>query len=55
MAEERGGIKVIEANPWFMAFPGERFTFDANVFATGADVLRAVGVFIAIGSTLRPM
>ena len=55
VAEERGGIKVIEANPWFVAFPGERFTFDVNVFATGPDVLRAVGLFISIGSTLRTM
>ena len=55
IAEERGGIKVVEANPWFVAFPGERFTFDTNVFATGPDVLRAVGVFVSIGSTLRTM
>jgi hypothetical protein len=55
MTDDRGGVKVLEANPWFVAFPGETFTFDVNVFATGADVLRAIGVYVSIGSNLRTM
>ena len=46
-------MKVMEANPWFVAFPGETFTFDVNVFIVGADVLRAVGVWSGVGSDAR--
>ena len=53
VVDGRGGIKVVEANPWFVAFPGEDFEFDTNVFAVGADLLRAVGVFVTVGSQLR--
>lgn len=53
VASERDQVKVLEANPWFIAFPGETFLFDTNVFATGADVLRAVGIFAAPGTAIR--
>lgn len=53
LAAERDAVKVMEANPWFVAFPGETFEFDTNVFVIGADVLRAVGVFIANGTEMR--
>lgn len=53
VGEERGGVRVIEANPWFVAFPGEDFEFNTNVFVTGDDVVRAVGVFATVGSLLR--
>jgi hypothetical protein len=55
VAEERGGVKVVEANPWFVAFPGEQFSYDANVFATGDDVVRALGIYVSIGTNLRTM
>ena len=55
LAAERDGVKVLEANPWFVAFPGETFTLDINVFATGADLLRAVGVWSGVGSDARSM
>ena len=53
LAAERDAVKVMEANPWFVAFPGETFTFDVNVFVTGADVVRAVGVWSGVGSDAR--
>ena len=53
LGEERGGIKVIEANRWFVAFPSESFEVDTVVFQTGADALRAAGVYISIGTKLR--
>jgi len=55
VADDRGGVKVVEANPWFVAFPGEQFTYDTNVFATGDDMLRAVGIYVSIGTNLRTM
>ena len=55
LTDARGGVKVIEANPWFVGFPGETFTFDVNVHTVGADVLRAVGVWITVGTLLRTM
>lgn len=55
ITDARGAVKTVEANPWFVAFPGEDFTFDVNVFVTGDDVLRAVGVYISIGDNLRTM
>lgn len=55
IGDTRGGVKVVEANPWFLAFPGEEFTADVRVFATGADVLRAIGVYISIGNNLRTL
>lgn len=53
VADERGNLKVIEANPWFVAFPGEAFLFDVNVFVVGADVLRAYGIYASIGTNIR--
>lgn len=55
LAAERGEVKVMEANPWFIAFPGEDFHYDGNIFATGADVLRAVGVFVGPGTEIRAL
>lgn len=55
LTDARGGVKVIEANPWFVGFPGEQFTFDVNVHTVGADVLRPVGVWITVGTLLRTM
>ena len=55
VADERGGVKVVEASPWFVAFPGENYEIDVNVFVTGDDVLRAVGVLIGAGTQLRTM
>lgn len=55
LANERGEVKVMEANPWFIAFPGEDFHYDGNVFVTGADVLRAVGIFVGPGTEIRTM
>lgn len=53
IGDTRGGVKVMEANPWFVAFPGETFTYDVNVFATGTDTLRALGVYTSIGTNIR--
>jgi hypothetical protein len=55
LANERGAIKVMEANPWFMGLPGERCRFETRVFATGDDVFRALGTWITIGSNLRTL
>ncbi len=55
LAAERGDVKVMEANPWFIAFPGEDFHYDGNVFVTGTDVVRAIGVFAAPGTEIRTM
>ncbi|MFQ6030620.1 MAG: hypothetical protein ACE5Q6_24375, partial [Dehalococcoidia bacterium] len=53
VAAERDNVKVIEANPWFLGLPGETFEIDVNVFVTGADVLRALGVWCGIGTDAR--
>ena len=53
VSDERGNLKVIEANPWFVAFPGESFEIDVNVFVTGTDVLRAYGVYSSIGTNIH--
>lgn len=53
VAAERDSVKVIEANPWFVALPGENFTIDANVFVTGADVFRALGIWTGVGTLAR--
>lgn len=53
VAAERDGVKVIEANPWFLGLPGETFEIDVNVFVTGADVLRALGIWCGIGTDAR--
>lgn len=55
LTQGRGGIQVIEANPWFVGFPGETFTFDVNVHTVGTDVLRPVGIWMTIGTNLRTM
>lgn len=55
LTQARGGVQVIEANPWFIGFPGESFTFDVNVHTIGSDVLRAVGVWITVGTLLRTL
>ncbi len=55
LTQARGGVQVIEANPWFVAFPGETFTFDINVHTIGNDVFRAVGVWITVGTLLRTL
>ena len=55
VAAERDGVKVIEANPWFLGLPGENFEIDVNVFVTGADVLRALGIWCGIGTDARSM
>ena len=55
LTQARGGVQVIEANPWFVGFPGESFTFDVNVHTIGTDVFRAVGVWITVGTLLRTM
>jgi hypothetical protein len=53
LASERGGVKVMEANPWFVGLPGETFHFQTRTFATGEDVFRALGTWINIGTALR--
>ncbi len=55
LTQGRGGVQVIEANPWFVGFPGENFTFDVNVHTIGADVFRPVGVWITVGTLLRTL
>jgi hypothetical protein len=55
VVDGRGGIKVIEANPWFAAFPGETYQYSVRTFAAGADVLRALGVYMSIGTNLRTL
>ncbi len=53
LAAERNNVKVLEANPWFLALPGENFEVDVNVFVIGTDVLRALGIYTSIGTNLR--
>jgi hypothetical protein len=55
VVDGRGGVKVIEASPWFAAFPGEEYHFDGNVHTIGTDVLRALGVTAVPGLNLRAM
>jgi hypothetical protein len=55
VVDGRGGIKVIEASPWFAAFPGENYEIDVNVHTVGTDVLRALGVTTVPGVNLRTM
>ena len=53
VVDGRGGIKVVEASPWFAAFPGETYEFDTNVHTIGTDVLRALGVTAVPGTNMR--
>lgn len=53
IAEERGSLKVIEANPHHVVFAGENIEFNTVVFIVGTDNLRPVGVYVATGTELR--
>jgi hypothetical protein len=55
VVEGRGGSRVIEANPWFVGFPGETYQFSVRNFAAGADVFRALGLYMSIGTNLRTL
>lgn len=55
VVDGRGGVKILEASPWFAAFPGENYHFDGNVHTIGTDVLRAIGVTVVPGVNLRTM
>jgi hypothetical protein len=55
LTSERASIRVMEANPWFVALPGETFQFSVRNFATGEDVLRPLGTWVQTGTQLRTL